>query len=51
MRYDKIKQVLVFFKNGKFYEPIVVEANLPEWDELYPCVTFFNKGDQVDILP
>jgi len=50
MRYDKAKNLLVMYKNGKSYEPRLVELPEDVWNELHPCVVFYNKGDIVDIL-
>lgn len=38
------------YKNGKSYEPWLTEVTEDVWNELHPCVVFYNKGDVVDIL-
>jgi len=50
LRYDKAKNLLVMFKNGRSHEPRLVEMPDDVWNELHPCVVFYNKGDMVDIL-
>lgn len=50
MRYDKSKNLLVMFKNGKSHEPRLTDMPEDVWNELHPCVVFYNKGDIVDIL-
>lgn len=50
VKFDKAKSLLILFKNGKEHEPKLIELEDELWNELYPCVVFYNQGDVVDIL-